>query len=256
MVGTERHHGADLAKWLGLVLMVLDHAWHVVPAEWQDLYGYVRVPGRLAFPIFCCVIAINVARSAPGDLDSFKRNLVGLIGFELMSVAALHWNWPGGAELTVLATLAGGLVIAAAIHHGTVVLRVAACAVIAIGVWLDYSDLGLDYGALGLLLPAVFMAVFSARDRGTAEAWVLWIAVLMVLVPLTNYGLGATLLVLVGEPSGYHAWMFWFTFLAPVVTLNLVRIELPRIAPVGKWAYIVHPAHYQALGLARHLLGS
>ena len=77
----------------------------------------------------------------------------------------------------------------------------------------------------------------------------------MILVPLANYGLGATLLVLVGEPSGYHAWMFWFTFLAPVVTLNLVRIELPRIAPVGKWAYVIHPAHYQALGFVRPLLG-
>ena len=54
-----RHHGADLAKWLGLALMVLDHAWHVVPAEWQDLYGWVRAPGRLAYPIFCAVIAIR-----------------------------------------------------------------------------------------------------------------------------------------------------------------------------------------------------
>ncbi len=71
MVGTERHHGADLAKWLGLVLMVLDHAWHVVPAEWQDVYGWVRVPGRLAFPIFCAVMAINVMRAVPGDMDSF-----------------------------------------------------------------------------------------------------------------------------------------------------------------------------------------
>lgn len=74
MANTERHHGADLAKWLGLVLMVLDHAWYVVPAEWQDVYGWVRVPGRLAFPIFCCVIAINVMRSPRGDLGSFKRN--------------------------------------------------------------------------------------------------------------------------------------------------------------------------------------
>lgn len=255
MAIAERHHGADLAKWLGLVLMVLDHAWHVVPAEWQDIYGWGRVPGRLAFPIFCCVIAINVARSAPGDLDSFKRNLVGLLGFEAMSIAALHLNWPGGAELTVLATLAGGLVIAAAIHHGAVVLRVAAGVVFAIGVWLDYSDAGLDYGAWGLLLPAAFMAVFRASDRGAAEAWMLWIAALMILVPLANYGLVVTLLVLNGEPSGYHAWMFWFTFLAPVVTLNLVRIELPRIAPVGKWAYVIHPVHYQALGFVRPLLG-
>lgn len=82
MAIAERHHGADLAKWLGLVLMVLDHAWHIVPVEWQDLYGYVRVPGRLAFPIFCAVMAINVMRSNRGDLASFKRNLVGLLGFE------------------------------------------------------------------------------------------------------------------------------------------------------------------------------
>ena len=255
MAIAERHHGADLAKWLGLVLMVLDHAWHIVPVEWQDLYGYVRVPGRLAFPIFCAVMAINVMRSNRGDLASFKRNLVGLLGFEAMSIAALHLNWPGGAELTVLATLAGGLVIAAAIHHDTVVLRVAACAVLAIGVWLDYSDLGLDYGAWGLLVPAVFMAVFKASEKGAAESWLLWIAALMILVPLANYGLVVTLLVLNGEPSGYHAWMFWFTFLAPVVTLNLVRIELPRMAPVGKWAYVIHPAHYQALGFVRMAFG-
>lgn len=45
MSSTERHHGADLAKWLGLVLMVLDHAWYVVPAEWQDVYEYVERDG-------------------------------------------------------------------------------------------------------------------------------------------------------------------------------------------------------------------
>ncbi len=37
--------------------------------------------------------------------------------------------------------------------------------------------------------------------------------------------------------------------------LGLVQIELPRIRPVGKWAYVVHPAHYQALGFLRPILG-
>lgn len=166
---TARHHGADLAKWIGLVLMVLDHAWHVVPAEWQDIYGWVRVPGRLAFPIFCAVIAINVARSAPGDMGSFKRNLVGLLWFEAMSVATLHWNEPMGARLTVLSCLAGGLVIVAAVHHRTLALRVAAVAIFAAGAYVSFPKNIFDYGPWGMLLPAAFYAVSERANVGMAR---------------------------------------------------------------------------------------
>ena len=255
MVSTERHHGADLAKWIGLALMVLDHAWNALPAEWQSIYGYVRVPGRLAFPIFCAVIAINVMRSVPGDLGSFKRNLVGLLWFEMLSVATLGLSW-GEPRLTVLTTLAGGLVIAAAMHHGTLMLRVAACVILLAGFAATLRENVFDYGFWGLLLPAAFMQVFRARDRGNGEAWMAWIAGLMMLLPLANYGFGQILVALVtGLPDGYKPWVFAATFAAPIVTLYLVNIELPRIAPVGKWAYIVHPAHYQALGFMRPLLG-
>lgn len=256
MVRAERHHGADLAKWIGLVLMVLDHAFNAIPAEWQSIYGYVRVPGRLAFPIFCAVIAINVMRSPPGDLGSFKRNLVGLLWFEALSVATLALSW-GEPRLTVLTTLAGGLVIAAAMHHGTLMLRVAACTILFAGFAANLQSNVFDYGFWGLLMPAAFMAVFRARDQGNSEAWMAWIAGLMMLLPLANYGFTQIMIALAsGLPDGYKAWVFAATFIAPIVTLYLVSIELTRIAPVGKWAYVVHPAHYQALGFMRPLLGS
>lgn len=255
MTQAERHHGADLAKWIGLVLMVLDHAWNALPTEWQSLYGYVRVPGRLAFPIFCAVIAINVMRSAPGDLGALKRNLVGLLWFEALSVATLALSW-GELRLTVLTTLAGGLVIAAAMHHGTLMLRVAACVILLAGFAANLKSNVIDYGFWGLLMPAAFMQFFRSREWGSGEAWLAWVAGLMLLLPLANYGVGQILVALVtGLPDGYRAWVFVATVIAPIVTLYLVSIELPRIAPVGKWAYVVHPAHYQALGFVRPLLG-
>lgn len=256
MANTERHHGADLAKWLGLVLMVLDHAWYVVPAEWQDVYGWVRVPGRLAFPIFCCVIAINVMRSPRGDLGSFQRNLVGLIGFELLSIGALHWNWPSGAHVTVLTTLAGGLVITAAIHHGTLALRVAACVIVALGFYANFPQTRFDFGDWGMMLPAVFYFVFRANARGDGDVLLLWLAVLMLMLPLATYGLVGIMSAMMEPPTGFQAWAFCATFIAPIVTLGLVQIELPRLAPVGKWAYVVHPAHYQALGVVRSIFGA
>ena len=87
-IKAERDHALDWIKWLALVVMVLDHIWFILPAEWQDPGYGLRVAGRLAFPLFCVAIAANVARQPAGYPVGIRRYLGGLLLFALLSQPA------------------------------------------------------------------------------------------------------------------------------------------------------------------------
>ncbi len=50
--------GLDLVKWTAMLAMVADHLRFL----WPDADG-LFVIGRLAFPLFCLAIAVNVGRA-------------------------------------------------------------------------------------------------------------------------------------------------------------------------------------------------
>ena len=52
-----RDPALDLIKWLALVCMVLDHLHGVLPPTLHEYSGWLKVSGRLAFPLFCLAIA-------------------------------------------------------------------------------------------------------------------------------------------------------------------------------------------------------
>jgi len=57
-----RSAGLDLVKWTAILTMVADHLRYLWPAA-DGLF----VLGRLAFPLFCLAIAVNVGRGLPGQ---------------------------------------------------------------------------------------------------------------------------------------------------------------------------------------------
>ena len=83
-----RSAGLDLVKWMAMLTMVADHLRFL----WPDADG-LFVLGRLAFPLFCLAIAVNVGRSRGGALHT-RGNLryLGLmLVFTVLSEPAYRW---------------------------------------------------------------------------------------------------------------------------------------------------------------------
>ena len=74
--------------------MVVDHLRFL----WPQAYG-LFVVGRLAFPLFCLAIAVNVGRSRPGTLFSSgnARYLCWMCAFAVLSELPYRWLDTGSA---------------------------------------------------------------------------------------------------------------------------------------------------------------
>lgn len=109
-----RSAGLDLVKWTAIVTMVADHLRYLWPAA-DGLF----VIGRLAFPLFCLALAINVGRSDPAmwPSRSAARYLGWLLVFGVLSEGPYRWLDTGSQTLNVIPTLTLGLLLAWAIHH-------------------------------------------------------------------------------------------------------------------------------------------
>lgn len=221
-----RSAGLDLVKWLAMLSMLADHLRFL----WPGADGLFIV-GRLAFPLFCLALALNVRRSAgsvwpaPGS----GRYLGWLLAFAVLSEGPYRWLDTGSQTLNVIPTLALGLVVAWGVHHaqaGARVLGMGAAVFAAV-----YGE-QLMYGLPGVLLPA---AVVIAYRHGGA-AWLL-----------------PSLLAMAGNLT--NSWLCEHP-LQPIslIILSTAAVAIPlgvwlsrqdhwRGARVGRWGYAFYPLH-------------
>jgi hypothetical protein len=156
----------DLLKWLALVAMVLDHLSYLAPGLWADLV----FPGRLAFPLFCGVIAAHAFRQPPGMLADmqnwiFLKRLI-LFGCLSQPFFLFYLEQP---QANILFTLAIGLGLALTYHHRA--SHVGAWALMIALLCFGYTwRESISYGLSGVLLPMAF--VYAMRER-TVETWLL-----------------------------------------------------------------------------------
>ena len=109
-----RSAGLDLVKWTAMLTMVADHLRFIWP-EAEGLF----VLGRLAFPLFCLAIAVNVGR-ARAELFHTRANLRYLslmLLFAVLSEPAYRWLDSGSQTFSVMPTLVLGLLVAWGVHH-------------------------------------------------------------------------------------------------------------------------------------------
>ena len=232
-----RDRALDLLKWLALLSMLVDHLRYV----WPSLY-WLYVPGRLAFPLFCLAIAVNLRRY-PSGRPLPLRYLGLLLVFAVLSEWPYRLLVPAPEVLNILPTLALGLVLAHALEQHRGGQR-----------WLGLGALllallahpWLMFGAAGVLLPAAFGQALREPRRG----WP-WPVLLCL---LANYWPPLFADALQGDAFALAA--VFSSALAPLVGIGLLRSH-PRwpVAPVRIWAYGFYPAHFLALAALREGLG-
>ncbi|MDV9031887.1 TraX family protein [Pseudomonas sp. RAC1] len=221
-----RSAGLDLAKWVAILSMVADHLRYLWP-EAVDLF----VIGRLAFPLFCLVIACHVMRVPSGQLyrSTHARYLVWMLAFCVLSEPPYRWLDTGTTTFSVMPTLTLGLLCAWGVHHPQRLARLAAVSAVLVA-WLLRDRL--MYGLPGVLLPAGCLLLWNGLRVGLMLPMVLAIAGNM-----TNSWLASHL----AQP---FTWMVMASAaLAIPLGWRMLACNRWRISPVGRWAYGFYPLH-------------
>jgi hypothetical protein len=217
----------ETLKWIALLSMFIDHFGRLWFTYGVDTWVFAL--GRIAFPLFAFVLAVNLAR------DGARAERAARVTRRLAIwcvVAVLPSIWARGEPMlvNVLGTLALGAALCwLIVSAGRIALRLAGCVVIVAASWY------VEFGAAGvLLIPAIYLWC-TERQR---EA-----AVLAVLMFLLTGWLNA---LFGGAPAMLGT-------LACVPIAWVVR-QLPVVAPRLQLAfYIVYPAHLALIGAMNSL---
>lgn len=215
MIGAKS--GVEAAKWLGFVLMILDHAnIHLLEGRYPILY----LLGRLVFPLFALALAEGLARGGELRAHGVLRRLV-----VWACIAQIPWSaFDHSAGLNVLFALAAGLSCYLAIFSFGPVSRRVVYGVLGVGV-----AVAAEFGIAGLL---VVVSSLLWREWPEKRAYlVLYAAALASL-----YAVNAT----------------FFAMAAPLVFFGLRQCgDIPRVRHLFYWMY---PGHLVVLAFARYAL--
>lgn len=232
MKNFERDRSLDLIKWIALITMIIDHSWHILPAELQEPLRWMRTIGRFAFPLFCLAIATNVYRQ-PTEHSGGWKYLGGIFLFALISQQP-HSRFFEGNYLNILFTLGLGLVIVQAVHHRTPTLIYAGVTALAVAAVCRPI---LSYGLAGVLLPVVLLTALQARELETRVAT--W-SLAALISAIANAGAG--ILIMSDLPAKAQAGIC-AAALAPLLGLALLHFRVRSIRPVSTWMYPLYPIH-------------
>ncbi|HEY1028638.1 MAG TPA: TraX family protein [Pseudomonas sp.] len=232
MKNFERDSSIDLIKWIALTTMIIDHSWYILPIELHEPLRWMRTIGRLAFPLFCIAIAVNVYRQPIGHTGGWKY-LGGILLFALISQQP-YSRFFEGIYLNILFTLGLGLVITQAIHHRSPSLISAG--IVALAIAAAYRPI-LSFGLAGVLLPAALLTALHARELETKI--VTWSLTALV-AAVANAG--ANVLILGDLPPAAQAGIS-AAALSPLFGLFLLQARIRTVTPVGVWMYPVYPIH-------------
>ncbi|MBF8780270.1 conjugal transfer protein TraX [Pseudomonas fulva] len=231
-----RSAGLDLVKWVAILSMLGDHLRYLWPMA-DGLF----IPGRLAFPLFCLVMACHVRRSPRAALHSHgnARYLCWMVAFCVFSEPPYRWLDSESQTFSIMPTLTLGLLSAWGVHHAGTAARLTGLLAVLAATWASPV---LMYGLPGVLLPAAWL---QALGRG-GLAWLLPCS-LAVGANLTNSWLSA-------HPFEPIALLILsMAALAIPLGLWLLRHDHLHVWPVGRWAYGFYPLHLAALGWWRGL---
>ena len=245
------NHATSILKIIAVVTMVIDHA----GAVFFPQYRWLRVIGRIAFPLFAyciafgCVATHNIGKYALRvflmamciqPLYVTAMNHLEMLSFDwahnFYRLDLIFQHYYLGYYHVIHFTLFLGILVLWTIKkkkYLLTALAVAAC-------W--YLQSYFDYGMYGIILIVLFYAFL---DRPTTS--VVWVLAYMVW-----YGL----------PSSMQYKLFPLpdqitvkTQLWAIVALPLIYFQMPRNPRVNKWVfYLLYPAHIVVFYIIR-LLG-
>ncbi|HYD77315.1 TraX family protein [Ramlibacter sp.] len=212
----------ETLKWIGMASMFCDHIGRHLLGLPHESWAFIL--GRLAFPLFALVLALNLARE--GDRRArCARATTRLLAWGAVSVLPSIWARGDPAMLNVLFTLGLGAALCWMLESPAhPAWRALACVAIAGASWF------VEFGTGGVFLVAA--GYLYAIQRGAG------LATVVALLVLATAWLNAI----------FGGWPAFFGTLASLAVAGLVRL-LPLHMP--RWQllfYLVYPTHLALIG--------
>ncbi len=212
--------GLEVAKWIALVAMLVDHAGRYGWGLGTDSWAFVV--GRLAFPIFACVLGINLAR--PGERGARAARVTRrLFVWAAVSVIPSWLARDAVLPVNVLATL--GLGSALCWVFCSVGSRLSRWLLAGLAV---AAGTVAEFGPPGVLLVFAAFLVNSECSQSPKGPWIFGFFCVAA-VALLNAALG-------GPGAAYVT----FAAVAVVPLARRTRIGIPRLAMLFYGLYPVH----------------
>lgn len=208
----------EALKWLGLLLMTIDHANRVF---YNGTVYWAYCMGRLALPLFAFVFSCNYARVGSFDPAFYQKSFTRLLFFGVLATPAYmlmkHMN--GYFPLNILFTL---FVTAACLYfyenNGKISLESVAIFLVG-GVFVEYSW-------FGVLLGISFWLVCKKPSWSSAVAALIATA-LLYLVNDNSWALAALPFILLAPyvklPVPRIRYLFWWFYPLHLIVLLLLR---------------------------------
>ena len=158
----------EALKIIACLTMLLDHIGAVFMPAAADygLYYALRIIGRIAFPIYCFLLAEGVAHTK-NPMKYGLRLFIGILLAELPFDLAFYggFSWAGQS---VMVTLFLGFVMA------LVMQRIERAKLAAVIIFACLAELlRTDYGAWGIAMIALFVLTRDRQDRNVLQALML-----------------------------------------------------------------------------------
>ena len=226
----------NLLKVVAMITMLIDHTGKMFFSH----YGFMRIIGRIAFPIYAYCIAVGCVYSRDRFKYLTRIVLMGLISQPFYAVAMGHTiqqmyaipfaSNPIGAVInfyvqswhhpSIMLTLALGLLVIWSIRDRQIICTIA----LALFVWKIQGSI--DYGWKGVALIVLFY-LFISR-------W--WLSLPVMLVYMAWWGM---------QSSTYHLFGISFGIqMFAIMALPLIYIPTFSKFKINKWVfYLYYPAH-------------
>jgi hypothetical protein len=217
----------ETLKWIGLASMFLDHFGRHLLGYGQDTWVFAM--GRIAFPLFAIVLALNLARE--GDRAARSARTARRLGV-WCAVAVLPSIWARGEPmlLNVLGTLALGAALCWTLaSQERTAVRVAVC--IAVAVVSGHVEFGL--GGV-FLIPAIYLWATQRQPQA---------AILPVLLLLMTGWHNASL-------DGLPAMLGTLACVPIAWNVRRLLVMMPRYRLAF---YLVYPLHLALIGALKSM---
>lgn len=196
-------------KLIASVAMLLDHIGAtMLPWEW------LRVVGRLAFPIYCFLLSEGVAHTRSARRYVLRLAAIALLAevpFDLLLYGKLTFT----RQNVMFTLILGVLAVKSMEKTDRIWIKILVCTLaILLAEWLQ-----VDYGGAGVLLILSMVLVRSMTERVLAMASIflvmggIQIFGLLALIPIGLYS---------GERKGTGRWLFYFFYPAHLTVLLLL----------------------------------
>jgi hypothetical protein len=217
----------EALKWVALASMFLDHFGRHLLGYGQDTWVFAL--GRIAFPLFAIVFALNLGRE--GDRAARAARSARRLAF-WCAVSVIPSVMARGEPMlvNVLGTLALGAALCWSLAStAPMALRVAVCIAVALASWY------VEFGLAGVfLMPAVYL--WSNERRPETAMLALALLLLTAWLNARFDGLAAMLGTLAGLPI---AW-----------AVRRLPVSMPRMQLAF---YLVYPLHLLLIGLLKRM---